>query len=674
MSAARLTLFLGLLTTQVFAQRDSLQSTLNEVVVSGSLYTASKSSSPVNIDVLHKAFFVRQKVPSFFEALQFVNGLRPQVNCGVCSTGDIHINGMEGAYTLVLIDGSPIVSGLATVYGLMGVPTSLIERVEVVKGPASTLFGSEAIAGVIHIITKQPNAAPKMAVDLVQTSHGEQTLDLGFKTKYGPRSSGLWGIHRYQSRIKIDHNGDGFTDLPIQDRISIMHRGSVTLANSAKLGYYGRVFHEQRWGGQLHFEPKYKGLDSAYGEHITTDRVELSGSLTRVGPKNPRFIWSWTSHKQQSYYGITPYFATQHIGFAQPTWQYHVRRVNYLGGLALRATYYNDNSPATADPRLWWAIIPGAFGQLEQQLNEHWSHLIGLRLDGTKAHGLVWTPRYNLLFRTTQKTHEFRVGGGRGFRVANVFTEDHAALSGARTVVFAESLRPETSWNAHATWTARTKQRSYSVLWELGAFYTYFINQIIPDYLSNPTEIRYANLKGFALNRGASASSTLVHTCGLSVSVGGTLIFNEVVDPSGMRSRPVLSERFQGVWDVSYQKKRIMIAYSGNLLSPMKLPLLGPSDPRDPNSPWFSVQNASIRYSFTHFGVGFHGYNLLNSRPSADRIARAHDPFNRNVLFDNLGNVVPSAENPNALVFDPSSVFASFQGCRWGLSINWLLD
>ena len=152
------------------------------------------------------------------------------------------------------------------------------------------------------------------------------------------------------------------------------------------------------------------------------------------------------------------------------------------------------------------------------------------------------------------------------------------------------------------------------------------------------------------------------------------MIFNEVVDPSGMRSRPVLSERFQGVWDVSYQKKRIMIAYSGNLLSPMKLPLLGPSDPRDPNSPWFSVQNASIRYSFTHFGVGFHGYNLLNSRPAADRIARAHDPFNRNVLFDNLGNVVPSAENPNALVFDPSSVFASFQGCRWGLSINWLLD
>ena len=101
-------------------------------------------------------FSERNPTPSIFESLQNVNGIRPQLNCNVCNTGDIHINGLEGPYTFVLIDGMPIVSGLSTVYGLSGIPQSLIERVEIVKGPASTLYGSEAVGGIINIITKQP--------------------------------------------------------------------------------------------------------------------------------------------------------------------------------------------------------------------------------------------------------------------------------------------------------------------------------------------------------------------------------------------------------------------------------------------------------------------------------------------------------------------------------------
>ena len=80
--------------------------------------------------------------------MQNVNGVRPQLNCNVCNTGDIHINGLEGPYTLVLIDGMPIVSGLSTVYGLSGIPNSLVERIEVVKGPASSLTTAVRLSGV----------------------------------------------------------------------------------------------------------------------------------------------------------------------------------------------------------------------------------------------------------------------------------------------------------------------------------------------------------------------------------------------------------------------------------------------------------------------------------------------------------------------------------------------
>ena len=102
-----------------------------------------------------------------------------------CNTGDIHINGLEGPYTLVLIDGMPIVSGLSTVYGLSGIPNSLIEQIEIVKGPASSLYGSEAVGGLINIITKLPENAPRVFADSYISGWGEINTDIGFKTKLG---------------------------------------------------------------------------------------------------------------------------------------------------------------------------------------------------------------------------------------------------------------------------------------------------------------------------------------------------------------------------------------------------------------------------------------------------------------------------------------------------------
>ncbi|MEM7186341.1 MAG: TonB-dependent receptor plug domain-containing protein, partial [Bacteroidota bacterium] len=138
---------------------------LDEIVVSGTLRPVSKLKSPVPVEVFNKTFFRMNPTPSVFESLQNVNGVRPQLNCNICNTGDIHVNGLEGPYTFVLIDGMPIVSGLSTVYGLTGIPQSLIERVEIVKGPASTLYGSEAVGGIINVITKKPANAPETSVE-----------------------------------------------------------------------------------------------------------------------------------------------------------------------------------------------------------------------------------------------------------------------------------------------------------------------------------------------------------------------------------------------------------------------------------------------------------------------------------------------------------------------------
>ncbi|MDO8993724.1 MAG: TonB-dependent receptor, partial [Daejeonella sp.] len=120
-------------------------SAIEEFVVTGTMKEVSRLASPVPVEVYSPAFFRKNPTPSVFDALQNVNGVRPQLNCNICNTGDIHINGLEGPYTMILIDGMPIVSGLSSVYCLSGIPNALIERVEIVKGPASSLYGSEAV-------------------------------------------------------------------------------------------------------------------------------------------------------------------------------------------------------------------------------------------------------------------------------------------------------------------------------------------------------------------------------------------------------------------------------------------------------------------------------------------------------------------------------------------------
>ena len=278
---------------------------LEEVVVSGTLKPVSKLDSPVPVESYTQTFFKANPTPSIFEALEIVNGIRPQLNCNVCNTGDIHINGQEGSYTMVLIDGLPIVSGLSTVYGLSGIPQSLIERIEVIKGPASTLYGSEAIGGVINLITKIPENANKLSFDSFVSSWGEVNTDIGYKYKLSDKSRGLLGVNYFNYLNPIDNNDDGFTDLTIQDRVSIFNKIDI----GEKLSIATRFVYEDRWGGQVNWNRNFRGGDQIYGESIYTSRVEFFGNYKFN--KDLSLQFSFNNHNQDSVYGTTIFNANQ---------------------------------------------------------------------------------------------------------------------------------------------------------------------------------------------------------------------------------------------------------------------------------------------------------------------------------------------------------------------------
>ena len=666
---------------QVLEHRIVLQNhnfQLDEVVITGTLKEVSKSESAVPVEIYTEAFFKANPAPSIFESLQNVNGVRPQLNCNVCNTGDIHINGLEGAYTMVLIDGMPIVSGLSSVYGLTGIPQFLIERVEIVKGPASALYGSEAVGGIINVITKKPHLSPVLSVDVMGTSWQEISADVG--AKYGiKKMEGLLGVNYFNYQNPLDLNGDNFTDLTLQHRISVFNKLSFKRADHKAFTLAGRYVYEDRWGGQMDWTPEFRGGSERYGESIYTRRWETIGFYEFPGKEKISVQLSANGHDQNSVYGNTLYLANQNIYFGQLLWDKNLGKHSLLTGLAYRYNYYDDNTPATfnSDKNQNQASsfhLPGVFMQDEISLSTQNKILLGLRYDWNSNHGTILTPRINYKWQSKSKKDVLRLSMGSGYRVVNVFTEDHAALTGARQVIIAEDLLPERSYNINLNWVKK-------MLWldqifigiDASAFYTYFTNKIFPDYEANVNQIIYDNLDGYGYSQGISTNIDLTWK-NWKALVGGTLMDVSNVE-GGVAQKQLLTETFQGVWSISYEVKKwgLKVDYTGNVFSPMRLPLLGPLDDRSPESPWWSIQNIQVTKTWKKFEAYGGIKNLLNFTPAANSIARSFDPFDEQVSFDAVGNVIPTPNNPNALTFDPSYVYASNQGIRGFLGFRYFI-
>jgi outer membrane receptor for ferrienterochelin and colicins len=651
---------------------------LNEVVVTGTMKEVSKLASPVPVDIITQKFLYKNPVPSIFEALTYVNGVRPQLNCNVCNTGDIHINGLEGPYTMVLLDGTPIVSGLSTVYGLIGIPNSLIERVEVVKGPASTLYGSEAVGGLINIITKTVSKAPKFSADAFSSNWRDLNVDLGFKFNAGKKVSSLLGVNYFNYQNPIDNNGDGFTDLTLQHRVSVFNKWSVERAQNRQATLAVRYYYEDRWGGDIHWTPAYRGSDERYGESIYTTRFEAVGLYQLPTSEKLTFQYSLNSHQQNSYYGNTPYMAAQRIAFGQLLWDKSVGKHSLLTGLPVRYTYYDDNTPATysenSGNRPDRIFLPGVFIQDEITTGSH-KFLLGARYDYNSRHGSIFTPRFAYKLSLNQ-TDALRFNVGRGYRVVNLFTEDHAALTGAREVLIKNALKPEQSWNANLNFVKKIVTGNSFVGLDASLFYTRFSNRILPDYDTNPNQIIYDNLNGYAESKGVSLNLDVNLYAPLKVVAGATLMDNIQVK-EGIRIRPILTERFMGTWAVTYDFLRagLTLDYTGNIYGPMRLPLLSAEDPRAEYSPVWSLQNIQFTKKFGECIEVYGGVkNLLNFRPPANSIARPHDAFDKNVQFGPDGHVVATPDNPYRLTFDPSYVYAPNQGIRGFLGFRYRLQ
>jgi len=665
--------FLLFLSVFINAQTDSANVSKSDTIndsksideVTITQFSVKKLKGAISTDVYSQQFFRKNPTPNIFEAITMVNGVKPQLNCAVCNTGDIHINGLEGAYTMILIDGMPIVSSLSTVYGLSGIPNSLIDRIEVTKGPASSIYGSEAMGGIINIITKNALQVPNFATDLMTGNQGEINLDIAKKIFENKNFSSLLSLNYFYFGNRIDQNKDNFTDTPLQNRISVFNKWNFKRKEYRQASFALRYFYEDRFGGEMQWQKRNRGSDDVYGESIYTNRFEFFGIYQL--PLKEKFLlqYSYNYHHQNSYYGNTAYLATQKVLFLQMNWEKHFGKHLLKSGTTLKSTFYDDNTPGTANSleenQPMKSPIYGLYIEDEWEINDKNTLLLGYRYDYHKIHKSVHSPRIAWKFETNPY-NTLRLSFGTGFRVVNLFTEDHAALTGSREVVIKDDLKPEKSLNTNLSYLMKIPVNNYFINVDINGFYSYFNNKIVGDFDSEPDKIIYDNLAGHAISRGISTDISTNWTLPIQLMIGVTYM-DVYSENEGEKNQQLHAPNWSGTYSLSYQfKNKLSVDLTGQFYGPMRLPVV-PDDFRPEYSPWFTLMNIQLTKKFDN---GFEVYggvrNLLNFTPK-NPILRPFDPFDNNV--DDVDS------NPYGHTFDTTYGYAPMQGIRTFLGIRY---
>lgn len=619
---------------------------VSDLVVTGTLAEVRLADSPVKVEVVARTALQRNLTTNLMESVRTLPGLREQVDCGVCYSNSISINGMEGAYTAVLIDGIPLLGALSTVYALNSLNPALLEQVEIVKGPASTLYGSEAMGGVVNVITRDPRTAPAWSLNSTASSHGELSLDAMARPMIGDGRLLLAGTVAHNDRF-VDANGDAFSDLPLVTRVAAFAKWSDGTVSARRADVVARWWHEDRFGGVHGWTPADRGSSEVYGESIYTDRWELLGGFRPALLGDAlRIDAALSHHEQDSYYGDQPYRARQSTWFAQAAWAPQaLGRIRPLAGVTWRRQRYDDDTPATATVED--RSIPGVFAEGEFRLSPALHLLAGSRIDHHRAHGAIVSPRLALRWEAGPVT-TVRLNAATGFRVVHLFTESHAALTGSREVVVAETLDPERSVTVTASLATTLGWGALPLRLEADAFVTRFSNRILPDYDTNPDQIIYRNLDGHALTRGLSFGLA-ADAPGVPVTfrLGGT--WQRVVRTvQGVTSEVPFAPGFKGDFTVSWHSGERTLDWTGSVTSPMALPRIAG---RRDRSPWFTEQNLQVtmplkRTTFATIGVK----NLFDTR-QRDPLVGAADPFGP--------------------AFDTNHVWGPTQGWRLFVAVQW---
>ena len=460
---------------------------LDGVVVSANRSETTRRLAPTLVNVVDLKLFEQTNSTTLAQGLSFQPGVRVESNCQNCGFQQVRINGLDGPYTQILLDSRPIFSALSGVYGIEQIPASMIERVEVMRGGGSALFGSSAIAGTINIITKEPIRNSGMLSHTLTGIGGnafDNSTSLNASLVTDDQRAGLYIFGQNRHRAAYDHDDDGYSEIPKLHGQTVGFRSYLKTSLYSKLTFEYHHMEEFRRGGDLLNRPPHEANIAEQVEH-SINGGGLKFDYFSPDEKHRFNVFASAQHiDRNSYYGggqdPNAYGKTDDLNWmAGSQYIYSFGKCIFMPsdltmGIEFNQDKLKDNMWGYNRQVNQTVKIGSAFLQNEWK-NDKWGILIGGRLDKHNLiDNIIFSPRANLRFNPTEDIN-FRLSYSSGFRAPQAFDEDlHIENVGGSVAMIklSDNLKEERSQSFSASADVYQRLGDFQVNFLVEGFFT----------------------------------------------------------------------------------------------------------------------------------------------------------------------------------------------------------
>ncbi|MCS7004636.1 MAG: TonB-dependent receptor [Cytophagales bacterium] len=493
------------------SQEDSIKLfELSEFVVTATRTFKHKTESPIRVNVLDDKALSNLQACNLAEGLRFQPGLRVEANCQTCHYTQLRMNGLQGSYTQILWNGRPIFSPLLGLYGLEQLPMNMIERIEVIRGGASSLYGSNAVGGTVNIITKMPRESSYELNSFYQLI-GKKAKDFHLNTNATivnkQQNKGMTFYANKRNRDFFDANRDNFSELPKLENRSWGLSSFYKFDDKQKLEFSLSYLSEYRMGGEMVQKPAFLMQQAEERKH----KIWLASADYQVyfhQRRSSLVVFSALQHARRSHYtGIfpeeeikiiehiqnPPYGVSQTHMFQAGFQLNHEFRSNLGKKILTIGSEYLFDKILDNIPKYNYRVNQntknlGIFGQIDWEITNKINFLSGFRVDKHNLlHRWILSPRLAILYEHLPNL-QYRISYGKGFRAPQAFDTDlHIAFAGGGVsrVQISPFLKEETSqsWSASLNYDKPTSKWIAGITFE--GFYTTLRNAFVLENVGN---------------------------------------------------------------------------------------------------------------------------------------------------------------------------------------------
>lgn len=411
-----------------------------ETVVTGTRTERRLSEVPVRTELVKREAIDRTEARTLADAVEFTTGVRVEANCQNCNFSQLRLLGLEGPYTQILIDSQPIISSLTQVYGIEQIPERMIERIEVVKGGGSALYGAGSVGGVVNVIPKQPARSGGSLLIRPEVIDGEKAYSVNGSFDWVSPNQDMFvnGFGQMDSADPVDVDGDGYSEVAKRDMVSFGARAGVYLLDgNARLSFDYAHINEDRRGGNNFDQPEFMA-DIAEAIDSTLDLMSLTWLHTASDTTDYRLTLAYANNDRDTYYGAgmdpNAYGRTENPLMVFDSQVNHRIGKHYLSaGVQYQRDELTDTQPAYDRYLDETYSNLGVFVQDDWIIGQGWELIYGARWDDfSELESGIVSPRAAVKYSPSTNVTA-RLSLSSGFRGPQVFDEDlHITQAGGQ--------------------------------------------------------------------------------------------------------------------------------------------------------------------------------------------------------------------------------------------------